>query len=238
VLQRVVVCCSVLQCGAARDSVLQPCLCRAMTAVPKGVRTVHCSVLHRVAACCSVLLGVALCCSVLQCLAACCSVLQRVAVSCSFLQCESLSQQIFKSQLTDKCTISNVCKADFLEILLTPQGSGNPPLSRTTPLAPLSYNAVCCSVLQRVAACCSVLQRVALAQHPMLPSHICVLTASLQHTATHCNTLHHTATHSNTTLAPPTALSRAPTHSPRGVTHTHPEHTHTAHTHTATLHSV
>jgi len=82
VLQRVAVCCSVLQC------VLQP--------VPEKTRDSCCSVLPRVAACCSVLQCVAVRYTarsredsrlVLQCVAVCCSVLQCVAVCCSVLQC-------------------------------------------------------------------------------------------------------------------------------------------------------
>ena len=63
-LQRVVACCSVLQCGE-----------------------VCCSVLQCGEVCCSVLQCVAVCCSVLQCVAVCCSASQCVAVRRSVLQC-------------------------------------------------------------------------------------------------------------------------------------------------------
>jgi len=101
VLQRVAVCCSVLQSAYLvvmddREGVLY-CIFVAMC----------CSVLQRVAVCCSTLQCVAVCCSVLQCVAVCCSVLQSaylvvmddrksvstssvlqcVAVCCSALQC-------------------------------------------------------------------------------------------------------------------------------------------------------
>jgi len=84
VLQRVAVCCSVLQCGALWGSVLQrvAVCCNVLQHVAacfsgevlggliylhdKGI--IHRSVLQRVAACCSVFL----CCSVLQCVAVCC----------------------------------------------------------------------------------------------------------------------------------------------------------------------
>ena len=84
VLQCVAVCCSVLQCVAKCCSVLQ---CVAM----------RCSVLQFVAVCCSLLQCVAVCYSVLQCVLVCCSVLwnvaecfrvlQSVAVCCGVLRC-------------------------------------------------------------------------------------------------------------------------------------------------------
>ena len=65
-MQRVAVCCSVLQCFVVCCSVMQ-CL------------AVWCRVLQCVAACCSAMQRVAVCCSVLQCVAVWCSVLQSVA---------------------------------------------------------------------------------------------------------------------------------------------------------------
>jgi len=72
-LQRVTVCCNVLQCVA-----------------------VCCSVLQCVAVCCSVLQCIAVCCSVLQCVAVCCSVLQCVAVCCSVLQCVAMYRSVLQ----------------------------------------------------------------------------------------------------------------------------------------------
>jgi len=59
-MQRVAVCCSVVQTIAVCCSVLQ-CI------------AVRCSESQCAAVCCSVMQGVAVCCSVLQCVAACCS---------------------------------------------------------------------------------------------------------------------------------------------------------------------
>jgi len=65
VLQRVVVCCSVLQCVAVE---LRRCLvCRSYSARKYQF------LLQCVAVCCCVLQRVQVCCSVLQCLTVCCS---------------------------------------------------------------------------------------------------------------------------------------------------------------------
>jgi len=75
-LQRVAVCCSVLQCVTDVET--------------ESVRHVYQpmeGVLQCVAVFCSVLQCVAVCCSVLQCVVMCCSVLQFAAVCCSVLQC-------------------------------------------------------------------------------------------------------------------------------------------------------
>ena len=80
-LQRVVVCCRVLQCAAAHCSAL-PCTSHCSNATraqhkyarytydepqgPHSDRVCSCSVLHCVATCCSVLQRVAVCCSVLR----------------------------------------------------------------------------------------------------------------------------------------------------------------------------
>jgi len=72
------VCCSVLQCIAARCSVWK-FFCSLLQCAAE--RFVSCSVLH-----CSAVQYAVVCCSVLQCsavFAVCCSVLQCVAVRCS-----------------------------------------------------------------------------------------------------------------------------------------------------------
>jgi len=79
VVQRVAVCCSVLQCVAACCSVLQRV-------------AVFCSVLQCVAVCCSTLQCVAVCYSALQCVAACCRALQSAAVRCSAPHCHKLTR--------------------------------------------------------------------------------------------------------------------------------------------------
>jgi len=71
VLQRVAVCCSVLQCVAMLYFSAIQC-----------EEDIH-STLFVTLVCCSVLQCVAVCCSVLQCVAVCCSALQCVAVRCS-----------------------------------------------------------------------------------------------------------------------------------------------------------
>jgi len=75
-LQRVAVCCSVLQC-------VVNLVCLQCTSSP----TFLTQVCVYVAACCSVLQYVAVCCSVVKIVCVCCSVLQCVAVCCSVLQC-------------------------------------------------------------------------------------------------------------------------------------------------------
>jgi len=69
-LQRVAVCCSVLQCAAVCHSMFQ-CVSVCSSPVPLAPPPLMC-------ARCSMLQCVAVCCSVLQCVAVCCSVLQCV----------------------------------------------------------------------------------------------------------------------------------------------------------------
>ena len=150
VLQRVAVCCSVLQwvvLNVPSEMTLEPTLESSWK-----VRAVCCSVLQCVAVCYIVRQYVAVSftecpfwhdfrvdswelsrsyCSVWQCVAMCCNVLQRVATCCSVMQCVAVC--------CTKCTFLNASRADFWE------------LSRS-----------CCSVLQCVAVCRSVLQYVAL----------------------------------------------------------------------------
>jgi len=117
VLQRVAVCCSVLQCVSTSTSVvtayyswLRKGTMNQVSVKPLQCVAVSCSMLQCVAVCCSMLHCAALCCAVLQyafqvsfrkktqwlpcgkCntdvrVAVCCSVLQRAAVCCSVLQC-------------------------------------------------------------------------------------------------------------------------------------------------------
>ena len=77
-----VVCCSVLQCVAAKETVCSEYIPPLFVCVSSNVSVAVCQ-LQCVAVCCSTLQCVAVCCSVLQCIAVCCSVLQCVAVCCS-----------------------------------------------------------------------------------------------------------------------------------------------------------
>ena len=83
-MQRVAVCCSVLQCVALRAG---PTHLGAATCAFQ----VWCSVVQCGAVCCGVLQRVAACCSVSQRAVAYYSALQRVAVCCSVLQCHTLT---------------------------------------------------------------------------------------------------------------------------------------------------
>ena len=94
-LQRVAVCCSVMQ-GVERHA--RDVRLYQMTGVLQR-DAAGCSVLQLVVVCCRVSKDMPnmcystkrqVCCSVLQCVAACCSVLQRAAVCCSVLQCVSV----------------------------------------------------------------------------------------------------------------------------------------------------
>jgi len=81
VLQRVAVCCSVLQCVTAGR-------------VPQSRGTFREGEIARDSQCfavgCSMLQCVAVCCGVLYCVAVCCTVLQRAAMCCSVLQCDAV----------------------------------------------------------------------------------------------------------------------------------------------------
>jgi len=85
VLQRVVVCGSVLQCVAVCCSVLQ-------CAIPTLVDEVSC-----------LLQCVAVCCSVLQCVAACCSVLQ-----CNLFACD-MAHSLRVNAICDTTHLSRIC---------------------------------------------------------------------------------------------------------------------------------
>ena len=72
VLQRLAVCCSVLNCVVKLEYDPFP------SYIYKVCVAVRCNVLQCVAVCCNMLQDVAVCCSVLQCVAVCRSVLQCV----------------------------------------------------------------------------------------------------------------------------------------------------------------
>ena len=92
-IERVAMCCSVLQCVLQSVAVsihtYKRCVlqCVALCYSLLQCASVYCFVLQRVVVCCSILQSNAVCCSVLQCVAVCCSVLQCTAVCCSVLQC-------------------------------------------------------------------------------------------------------------------------------------------------------
>jgi len=106
----------------------------------------------------------------------CCSMLQCIASCCS-------SCLLARSQRPLPCR--GVCVAvrcSALQCVACSQGAKNP--SFTTGWA---------------AACCSVLQRLPVCEEPATAALLrCVYSATLQLTATQCNTERHTATHCNT----------------------------------------
>ena len=132
-LQRVAVCCGVLQC-VTLDATTETSLWRC---------SVCCSMLQCVAACCGVLWCVAVIYRVLQCVAVCCSVLQLVTAYCSELQRVAVFE--VRCPKPDEPT-------EAVSVLQHVAGC----------CSVLQGVAGCCRVLQRVAACCSVLQCVTL----------------------------------------------------------------------------
>jgi len=180
---------------------------------------VCCSMMHSVAVCCGALHGanfisskirtlqdshLSVCCSVLQCVAVCCSVLQCVAVCCSALQCAAVCWSVLECAgvccSVLQCVAVRVlpCVAVCCSVLQCIAVCCNM----------LSCVAVCCSVLQCAVVCCIVLQcaavgctvktsqkieeRFARPWSESCHTCVCVLSHTLQHTATHCNTLQHT----------------------------------------------
>jgi len=176
VLQCVLVCCSVLYCAAVCCSVLWHI-------------AVWCGVVQRVAMCYIVvqMRCDAVCCSVLQCVAVCCNVLQRVAVCYSVTTKKEKRTKFWRSHLAK----GRVWNGSMVQCV-----------------------AVCCSilkshekksVLQFVIVCWSVLLRMRIETvytWVFVRVFMCnldgetwtdseFLNATLQHTATHCNTLQH-----------------------------------------------
>ena len=153
-LQRVAVCCSVVQCDAAYCSMLQrvaKVLCTPDSQAPTR-QTCCCRVCSgRVLATCSMvfLSPVAVCCSVVVCGSCSMVFLSPVAVCCSVVVCECCSM-VFLSHVAMCCSVV-VCECCSMFQCAALRSSD------------LYYGVLitCCSVLQCVAVCCSVLQCVA-----------------------------------------------------------------------------
>jgi len=159
VLQCVAVCCSLLQRVAACYSLVQSVtVCCSMmyrsTSIFGRAQRLHnvtggavcCSVLQCVAVCCSVLQRVAVCPSVFQSVSVCSNVLQCVAVCCKVSQCVAVRHSVLQ------------CAALYCRLLppfvASKRAQGRQQTTRncnTLQHTSITLQAICCSVLQRVA---------------------------------------------------------------------------------------
>jgi len=177
VRERVVVCCSVLQCVRPRmEGKTHVCL----MAVAYIQRPCHPESCHYTV-CVHVYVKIVACCSVLQCVAVCCSVLQCVAVGCSvsyggcvyptalpprilplYCVCACVCESYSVLQCVDMCCSVLQCVAVCLMAVACIQQPCHPESCLLYCVCVRQYCsllycvAVCCSVLQSVAVCCTV----------------------------------------------------------------------------------
>ena len=183
-MQRVAVCCSVLQHVAASFvSVLERDL--ALITLQETATHTGPSFASRVTSPNTSRANTV--CSVLQCVAVCCSVLQRVAACCNVLrECVRKRPLAFKRSLSIPLSFSLSFSLSLsLSLSFSLSLCACSDLQQRIRLIDCAH----CNTLQHTATHCNTLQHTATIYVTCLVSFICV------HTATHCNTLQHTATH-------------------------------------------